>query len=61
MKINDNFPKKIPQGFKTRYDDIMQDILREKSEKYAKSTNTACWILGLIHQPKMPASLIKKD
>ncbi len=37
MKIKDNFPKNIPQGIKTRYDDIMQDILREKSEKYAKS------------------------
>ena len=36
--------------------------LRAKiAEKYAKTTNTACDILGLIHQPKMPASLIKKD
>ena len=31
------------------------------AEKYAKSTNTACVIWGLWHQPKMPASLIKKD
>ena len=39
----------------------MLKLLAKVAEKYAKSTNTACLILGLIHQPKMPASLIKKD
>lgn len=31
------------------------------AEKYAKSTNTACLLWGWLHQPKMPASLMKKD
>ena len=31
------------------------------AEKYAKNTNTACGLFGWVHQPKMPASLIKKD
>jgi cyclic lactone autoinducer peptide len=35
--------------------------LAKLAEKYAKSTNTACLVFGVIHQPKMPASLIKKD
>lgn len=35
--------------------------LKKLAEKYAKSTNTACFIFGVIHQPKMPTSLIKKD
>ncbi len=39
----------------------MVKLLAKLAEKYAKSTNTACFVLGLIHQPKMPASLIKKD
>lgn len=39
----------------------MLKLLAKVAEKYAKSTNTACAIWGLIHQPKMPASLIKKD
>ena len=39
----------------------MLKFLAKISEKYAKSTNTACQILWLLHQPKMPASLIKKD
>ena len=39
----------------------MLKILAKIAEKYAKSTNTACWLLGILHQPKMPASLIKKD
>ena len=37
----------------------MLKLLAKVAEKYAKSTNTACIILGVI--PKMPASLIKKD
>ena len=39
----------------------MLKFLAKMAEKYAKSTNPACWISGVIHQPKMPASLIKKD
>ena len=39
----------------------MVKFLAKVAEKYAKSTNTTCWIYGLLHQPKMPASLIKKD
>ncbi len=39
----------------------MLKLLAKVAEKYAKSTNTACLIAGLLHQPKMPASLIKKD
>ena len=39
----------------------MLKLLAKVAEKYAKSTNTACIFSGLIHQPKMPASLIKKD
>ncbi len=39
----------------------MLKIIAKIAEKYAKSTNTACWLWGIIHQPKMPASLIKKD
>ena len=38
----------------------MTKLIAKIAEKYAKTTNTAC-VLGLIHQPKMPASLIKKD
>ena len=39
----------------------MLKMLKNLAEKYAKSTNTACWFSGIWHQPKMPASLIKKD
>lgn len=39
----------------------MLKLLAKVAEKYAKSTNTACMMFGWIHQPKMPASLIKKD
>ena len=39
----------------------MLKTLAKIAEKYAKSTNTACIIAGILHQPKMPASLIKKD
>ena len=39
----------------------MLKTLAKMAEKYAKSTNTTCIIMGMIHQPKMPASLIKKD
>jgi len=39
----------------------MLKMLAKLAEKYAKSTNTSCYILSVFHQPKMPASLIKKD
>ena len=39
----------------------MLKLLAKVAEKYAKATNTACIIWGALHQPKMPASLIKKD
>lgn len=39
----------------------MLKLIAKVAEKYAKSMNTACIILGIAHQPKMPASLIKKD
>ena len=39
----------------------MLKMLSKMAEKYAKSTNTACFFYGFLHQPKMPASLIKKD
>lgn len=45
----------------TKEEFIMLKLLAKVAEKYAKSTNTACWIYGIWHQPKMPASLIKKD
>lgn len=39
----------------------MFKFLATIAEKYAKSSNTTCFIWGMLHQPKMPASLIKKD
>ena len=39
----------------------MLKLLAKIAEKYAKYTNTACFVWGVWHQPKMPASLIKKD
>lgn len=39
----------------------MFKFLAKAAEKYAKATNTSCAIVWLWHQPKMPASLIKKD
>ena len=40
---------------------IMIKFLAKMAEKYAKATNTACVGYWVAHQPKMPASLIKKD
>ena len=40
---------------------IMLKFLARLAEKYSKSANTACVFLGFIHQPKMTASMIKKD
>ena len=39
----------------------MFKFLAKVAEKYAKSTNTACFMVAVLHQPKMPASLVKKD
>ena len=39
----------------------MLKFLAKAAEKYAKATNTACVVLWVVHQPEMPASLIKKD
>lgn len=39
----------------------MLKFLAKTAEKYAKATNTACFAWWLWHQPKMPASMIKKD
>ena len=39
----------------------MLKFLSKIAEKYAKSTNSACIWWGVLHQPKMRASLIKKD
>lgn len=39
----------------------MLKFLVRVAEKYAKSINTACAVAWWMHQPKMPASLIKRD
>ncbi len=39
----------------------MLKLLAKVAEKYAKRTNTKCLCFWFGHQPKMPASLIKKD
>ena len=39
----------------------MMKFLAKMAEKYAKATSTASIIAWWSHQPKMPASLIKKD
>ena len=39
----------------------MLKLLDKVAEKNAKTTNTACLVIGVFHQPKMPAYLIKKE
>ena len=39
----------------------MLKFLSKVAEKYAKSTNTACIIINIIHQPKKTKALIKED
>ena len=39
----------------------MFKFLAKTAEKYAKMSNTACFFIFYWHQPKMPASLVKKD
>lgn len=45
----------------TKEENFMLKLLAKVAEKYAKSTNTACAMWFVMHQPKMPASLVKKD
>lgn len=39
----------------------MLKMLAKMAEKSARNTNTASMLWYIIHQPKMPAALIKKD
>jgi len=39
----------------------MLKSLAKLAERYAKATNTSSVMLSILHQPKLPASLIKKD
>ena len=39
----------------------MFKFLAKTAEKYGKMTNTSCFVIFYWHQPKMPASLVKKD
>lgn len=48
-------------NYLTKEEVFMLKFLAKVAEKYAKSTNTACAVWAVLHQPKMPASLIKKD
>ena len=45
----------------TKEEYIMLKFLAKTAEKYAKATNTSCLLMAAFHQPKMPASMIKKD
>ena len=38
----------------------MLKLLSKMAEKAARSTNTDCFALWVLHQPKMPSTLIKK-
>ena len=57
--------KYIPVIFLLKYftkeEIVMLKFLAKTAEKYAKATNTACLMILVFHQPKMPASMIKKD
>ena len=39
----------------------MVKTIAKIAEKTAKNSSSSCWFLVVYHQPKMPASLIKKD
>ncbi len=39
----------------------MLKLVAKIAEKYARNTNTASVIFTIMHQPKCPAQLIKKD
>ena len=57
--------KYIPVMFLLKYftkeEIVMLKFLAKTAEKYAKATNTACFTWFVFHQPKMPASMIKKN
>ena len=38
----------------------MFKFLAKTAEKYAKATNTSCFLVVIFHQPKMPASMISR-
>ena len=60
--INSVLPVNIVIIYKYKRGGIyMLKFLAKVAEKYAKSTNSACGIFFFLHQPKMPASLVKKD
>ena len=59
--VNRKVTIKIDRDYlKKKYAELYEQLAKV-AEKYAKSTNTACHVLWLLHQPKMPKSLIKKD
>lgn len=39
----------------------MLKLVAKIAEKYARNTNTASYLFNIVHQPKCPAQLIKKD
>ena len=42
--------------------ELLKDMEQyELAEKYAKVTNTSCFVAWVFHQPKMPKNMIKKD
>ena len=47
--------------YKNKGGAFMFKLLAKVAEKYARTTNTACFFWAMFHQPKMPASLVKKD
>ena len=65
LQMNQFNKKYIPVIFLlnifTKEENVMLKFLAKTAEKYAKATNTSCYIWWLFHQPKMPASMIKKD
>lgn len=39
----------------------MFKVIAKIAEKYARATNTACFWIGVLHQPNVPVSLMKKN
>lgn len=62
IKTNNNImPAMFYYRNQKRRKKTMLKFLAKVAEKYARSTNTTCVMMSILHQPKMPASLIKKD
>ena len=59
-RINPNHKKICIIKIKRR-GSYMVKFLAKMAEKYAKVTNTSCYVLTWFHEAKKPASLIKKD